>query len=233
MTGPTLSIVTGVRNRVPQLQRLLDSIRRHTAVSYEVIIGDASDIPLIEQVQLSGNISILREDPPLGHGRGYNRCFRACVGEYTLWLNDDAEVLAGYDVAALNVMKKNPQFGLACLRYADDLTRQGFHTNEMYDLPYANFGLLPTALGNQIGWFGDLLPFYGCDNVIAFEVLLAGFGITIIQHESVVHHSEMDAQRMENDRERERDGYTLKAKYGPRLAEMREVYERTRAMVMA
>ncbi len=227
MVEPTLSVVTGTRNRPNELQRLVSSVLSYTSVDFEFIIADAGDIPL-EPKDFPHSVVILPERPRMGMTPGYNRLFRAARGKWVIWLNDDAEVQPNYAKAAVDFMEANPVIGIGALTYREPPHRNDWHVNTCcYDLLYANFGIISRELGNQVGWFDEEIPMYGNDNSLAYRVLLAGRGIAAIHNARVVHYWEQDACRQANNNNREQDAYTLKRKYGPHLDEMRSVYRNT------
>jgi len=232
MNGPNLSVITGLRNRPKPFQVLLDSIQRCTDVDWELIVGDASDAPITDTMDFPPNVIVLPERPRLGHSRGYNRCFEAANAEWVVWLNDDAEVLPKYASSAIAFMERNPQIGIGCLSYSDDMTRETFHVNTCcYGMDYANFGIISRSLGQAVGWFDEQIPMYGADNSLAYRVLLGGFGIGRVPGEHIIHHSQADLVRFENNNNRMMECLILLDKYGPKLEQMRETYERTRAVI--
>src|SRR6185295_2478566 len=111
-----LSLVTGTLDRHASLNRLVESIKKHTAVSWELIIADAGELPLYIN---DNRIYRLEEKPRLGHTKGYNRAFALCSGKWVLWLNDDAEVLEGYDTNSISFMRDHPQIGMGALAYSE------------------------------------------------------------------------------------------------------------------
>lgn len=205
---PVLSLVTGKVGRDASFQRLVDSIVAHTDVDWELIVADASEAPY---VPTTAQIRVLHEVPRLGCSKAYNRAFREATGEWVLWLNDDAEVLPGYATTAIRFMEAHPRIGLGALHYTEGETP--FHVNSAWGVPYANFGILRRSLGNEIGWFDESLEMYGCDNSITLKVLLAGHGVSDIPGARVIHHSEQDANRAENQNSRRRDNRTLQETY--------------------
>lgn len=210
---PTLSIVTGTRNRPRQLLRLCNSIAAHTVVDWELIIADASDEPL-DTLGFPSNVRVLPERPRLGCSRAYNRAFSHARGEWVIWLNDDCEVMPGYDTAAIAFMEAHPQIGLGALHYSEN--DGPFHVNSAWGCIYPNFGIISRELGNKVGWFDDeCVVMYGCDNTLALRVLLADKGIADIPNARVLHHSEQDAERRENQKNRLADNQRLQAKYMP------------------
>src|SRR6185436_1909043 len=169
-----LSIVTGTVDRRHSIQKFVDSVREHTTVDYELLIIDAGNRPL--QISLPPQARIIPERPRKTYVAGYNAAFAECRGEFVCWMNDDAEVTQGWDVAAIEFMRAHPEVGLGCLPFSDPAW-SGFKVCEMWGLPYANFGIIRREIGNEIGWFDSDLTMYGSDNAISFKVLLAGHGL--------------------------------------------------------
>lgn len=232
---PVLSLVTGTRNRPSDFRRLVDSIEANTPMEWELVVSDASDTPIenesVATDQTWPRIKIIPERPRLGCTAGYNRAFRKARGEFVLWLNDDCEVMPGYAEHAIRFMEQHPEIGIGALYYADAGTRETFHVNRCaFGMLYANFGILRRELGNQVGWFDEELTMYGNDNSLTYRVLIAGKGVAGIAEARIFHHSTRDAHRVENNDETYRHAQAdlLRAKYGPYLGQMREVYERAR-----
>ncbi len=207
---PKLSLVTGTRNRPESFQRLLSSIVVNTSVPWELVVADASDVPM-DATHLREEVRILPERPRLGCVKGYNRAFRECLGEFVLWLNDDCEVCPGYDTAAIEFMEQYPQTGLGALHYSEKGGE--FHVNAAYRALYANFGIIRKQLGDAVGWFNESLEMYGCDNSLTFKVLLENYGVNDIPGARIIHHSEQDDERRQNQRSRRRDNETLTETY--------------------
>lgn len=221
MAHPVLSLVTGTRNREEDFRRLLDSVQRNTEVDWEMVVADASDEP-IRTENLTLNVRVIPERPRLGHSRGYNVAFRAAHGKWVIWLNDDCEVLPGYAEAAIYFMENRPTIGLGVLKYSN---RGGHFTyNWHHDMPYANFGILSKEFGDQIGWFDEELRMYGCDNSLAFRVLIAGRGIAVVPNAYIVHYECNDAERDLNQYDRFTESDRLNQKYAPYLDQMKRTY---------
>lgn len=228
---PVLSLVTGTLNREASLQRLIRSIERNTPVDWELIVADASDFP-VNQIGFPHNVFVIRESPRRGCTAGYNTAFRAASGEWVIWLNDDCEVESGYAETAIRFMERNPEIGLGALYYSDP-NHAGYRINQHSGMDYANFGILRRSLGAQVGWFDDDLVMYGNDNSLTYRVLMAGKGVAGIPGTRITHHSENDQHRRENNNHpfRVAQADLMQAKYGPHMAQMREVYERARMVV--
>lgn len=224
---PVLSLVTGSLNRPDPLQRLIRSVIEHTTVRYELIIMDASESP-VWFPNLPLCIQHVHESPRLGHVQGYNRAFRAAKGKYVMWLNDDAEVLAGYDMAGIDLLERHPNVGMGAFYYKEG---PRFHVNMLYNMIFANFGILPRWLGDHVGWFDEDLTMYGSDNSLTFKILLAGYGVVTVPGANIIHHSEQDAVRIGNQQFRRPDGDKLQAKYGPMKRQMQDVYGKFKHLV--
>lgn len=218
----TLSLVTGTRNRPDSLKRLMDSIQLYTDVSWELIIADASDEP-VTNFGLS-NVRILPERPPLGYTRAYNRAFKATVGKWVLFLNDDAEVMPHYATEAIKFMESHPQIGLGALYYSNKGGR--YMVNELEGMVYANFGIIERSLLESIGWLDEDLRMYGSDNALAFRVLMYGRGVTGIPNAQIVHHEINDIYRQQNQFDRFPEADKLKAKYLPYKSYMWRTYRK-------
>lgn len=222
---PVLSIITGTRNRPEDFRRLVRSIQQHTSVDWELVVSDASDEPLDES-GLPLNVFVIPERPRRGCTAGYNLAFHAARGEWVVYLNDDCEVLPGYDTEAARFMDAHPDIGLGALPYSNKGGPFRTNSNSFDGMLYANFGIIRRSLGDHIGWFDEIVKHYGCDNSIGFRVLLAGLGIAEIPNARVIHHEHDDVHRQENLRTQMEDAERLKAKYEPFLRQMRETYER-------
>lgn len=217
-----LTIVSGTRNRPGSLRRFVDSVLRLTSVDYELIIADASDVPC--NVEQSHRIRVLEERPRLGYALGYNRAFATATGKWVMFLNDDCEVMPGYDSEAVRFMESHPQIGIGALHYSEN--GGPFHVNSSWNCIYPNFGIISRQLGQQIGWMDPDISFYGSDNAIAFKVLLADKGVADIPDARILHHSVQDAERQANQANRLRDNQTLTRKYMPLRNQWLAAYRR-------
>lgn len=220
----TLSIITGTLNRHEDFYRLLQSIIHGTTVPWQLIVSDASDVPVKCDPP---NVTLIREYPPIGCSKAYNAAFRQATGTWCIWLNDDCEVIPGYAEAAISFMEAHSEIGLGALYYREG--SRDFHVNSYFSMLYSNFGIIRRELGNQVGWFdAETCPMYGNDNSLAFRVLLAGKGIAGIPDARVIHYATQDRYRTErgDSEQRNRDAEALIAKYGPYMEQMRTTYAR-------
>lgn len=225
--APFLSLVTGTLNRRDSFNRLVNSIIERTKVDWELVVSDASDEPYPDSYP--PNVHIIPERPRRGCVKGYNRAFARTRGEWVIWLNDDAEVMPGYDTAAISFMEKHPECGLGCLYYAENCLP--YRINMYREMAYANFGIIKRELGERIGWMDTVVEMYGNDNSITFRTLLAGYGIGTIPNSRIWHHVIIDKYKAENQQFRTPDARALMEKYEPFLADMQRVYKQHKHLV--
>lgn len=228
---PVLSLVTGTMNRPESFERLVRSIAERTRVPWELVVSDASHFQYAKAYgsKYPGQIKVREEVKREGCVKAYNWCFKNCTGEWVIWLNDDAEVMPGYDVAAINYMERHPSIGLGALYYAE--CHLPYMINSWFKMVYANFGIISRTLGEEIGWMDEVVHMYGNDNSIAFRVLLAGLGIGSVPGSKIWHHSVQDEDRIRNQESRVADARALVNKYQYLLPEMQEVYSRTSNLI--
>lgn len=234
--SPVLSLVTGTIDRHASLKKFVESVIRHAQLSYELLIIDAGSEPIscMPLPLLPAEARVIREWPRKTYVSGYNSAFRECRGEFVVWLNDDAEVTAGWDVAAVDFMRAHPQVGIGCMPFFDPNRPtergaspvEGFNVSELWGLPYANFGIISRELGDKVGWFDSDLTMYGSDNSITFKVLLAGFGVAPIANARIIHHRFKDHIRQVNQASRARivDGKTIVERYRPQIRKLNKAF---------
>lgn len=226
--APKLSLVVGTLDRPQLLGNLIDSIKKNTPIEWELIIADASIKYPLNTLQnaLGSNIKVLSERPRLGHVKGYNRAFRACSGDWVVWLNDDAIVMPDW-WRCVEVMERNKWIGMGALKFGQFM--DAFLTFEYQGLPYANFGIINREFGNELGWFDEeVCYFYGGDNSLTFKVFLANKPVTPIPGRHILHVPCADEYRLENELLQAGDGAKLMAKYRTLLPRMLEVHEKFR-----
>ncbi len=220
---PLLSLITGKVERDDSFARLVSSIAQHTSVEWELIVSDASSVPFVSPWK---NIRVLHEKPRLGHVLGYNRAYRQAKGEWCLFLNDDAEVLPNYDTEAIGFMEAHAGIGLGALSYSEN--GGPFHVNSAWGCVYANFGIFPRLLGEDVGFLDEDIGMYGGDNSLAFRILLAGYGVAAIPSAKVLHHVQKDEIRAANERTQRNDNNILQAKYMPLQSQWTATYNKYR-----
>lgn len=217
-----LSLVTGTVGRPDAYARLVESIHRHTQTEWELVVAAGIGA---DYAQPSENIRIIVDEPQMGWTKAYNRACRVAEGEWVIWLNDDVEVLPGYDVEAIQFMEANPKLGIGALYYREN--EIDFHISNWLGVPYANFGIIRKSMGDRVNWFDEHMEMYGADNSLTYRVLFEGFGISGIPEARLLHHKEDDSQRKANLRFKHMDGDRFRDKYLPLRDAIQKAYFET------
>lgn len=226
-SSPILSIVFGVVDRVSCVRKLLDSISRNVIVPHEIIVSDAGDNPC--EVDW-GNAQVFRECPRVGCVKGYNALFRRTTGKYVAWLNDDAEVMPGWDTLTTGFLEAYPKVGVA-MSYWKDFGEPKWHWNKAFwDIPYANFGVIRRELGERLGWFDEEVDMYGSDTGLCFKTWAEGLGVVAVRGAKILHYRYQDKHRERNQMYGARDADRLHAKYSRFKPRLLEVVEQFKAM---
>jgi GT2 family glycosyltransferase len=223
---PEVTIVTGTLDRPEPLRRMVESLRKHeTGVTWEVIVADAGTAAV---PPLGPGVRVIPEKPRLGWTKGYNAAFAHGTGKYFVWLNDDVEWTMPVLPAAIRLLRDNPRVGMAAIPFWDNGIFVEFQQHR--SIPYASFGVISADLFRRVGGFDGRIYMYGCDNTIAFRVLLAGYGIKFLpRNVHLVHHRHQDEHRMANEKTQPEDVSRLDAIYGRHYDAMRA----TQAHLMA
>ena len=236
MTEPVLSIVIGTRNRRDAYWRFVTSVIATASVPTELLVGDASTDPYAQNMIPSetGNVvrfTVVPQNPPVGHVKGYNRMFRLATGKYVSWFNDDCEMLPGWDRIAIDYMEAHPDLGIGCVYFKDNIATGhdcDYVVQTLYKTTYANFGVLLRTFGDQLGWFDEDLHMYGADTALTYAALAAGKAVAPIPKCKTLHYREQDAVRAENyaNTRAHSDRATFDRKWKYKVPDLREEMNR-------
>jgi GT2 family glycosyltransferase len=97
--APLISIIIPTRDNASLLGRCLSSIGKHSRYrNYELIIidngsTDPATLAYLEQIQATGNATVIRHDAPFNFSELNNLGSRSARGEILLFLNDDTEII--------------------------------------------------------------------------------------------------------------------------------------------
>ncbi|MDI6604607.1 MAG: glycosyltransferase [Thermoanaerobacteraceae bacterium] len=115
------SIVILTHNQLEYTKLCIESIRKYTAVPYEIIIVDnASNDGTVEYLETQDDIKLIKNKENLGFAAGCNQGISIAEGEYIVLLNNDTIVTENW----LNNL-------LYCLHNADDAAIVGPVTNNI------------------------------------------------------------------------------------------------------
>jgi GT2 family glycosyltransferase len=212
--------VTGTLNRPQQVARMVESLRKHeTSVDWELIVANAGDQPV---PPLGENVRVIEEKPRLGWTRGYNNAFSHAKGRYFCWINDDVEWIRPVLPISIALLNSTPRLGIVGIPFDDQGILIEFQQHRY--IPYASFGVMEASLFRQVRGFDERLWMYGCDNSIAFRVLMVNRYIRFLPRDiHLYHHRHPDEIRMANERTQPADVEKLDLYYS-------EHYERMRRM---
>lgn len=211
-TERIVSIVVPTFNRIARLQRCIDKIRRHVNLPRQVIVVDGgSDDGTRRWLAEQDDLRVILEPTREGAVRAFNRGFRAATGHYVMWLNDDAHPLPGAVEAAVAMIERSdlPDVGMVAFYHnwhgAGNVLDRVQHEHETYELchvrgyPYANFGLLPRALLEKIGFADERYYFFGFDPDLSLKIQIEE-GLEVLGcREALVYHEEHHDKRKLDD----------------------------------
>ena len=211
MVRVEVSIVSGTYNRLPHMQRMVNSVRYSVGpVSYEIILVDGGSTDgTIEWCKGQRDITIIEQGQLLGAVKAFNEGARAARGRYVVLANDDIEFV-GYSIArSWAFMEDFKTVGVGC--FYQDRNRQSWHVEQMpavgpggkiISVPYGQVCIVPTWLGSRVGWWGDYLHTYGGDNELSSNVWELGFEVCPIE-KAYIHDFSQDLddelRRINND----------------------------------
>ncbi|MCU0534217.1 MAG: glycosyltransferase [Hydrococcus sp. Prado102] len=209
-----LVILIATYNRLNLLKRALNSIATNTRCSHEIIVidGGSSD-GTIEYLKSNPNVTPVFQGELLGAARAYNQVWKQVESQYTCWLSDDTEIVAGSLDLAVNILKNHPSIGMVGLKMKDT-------TGESQIKPYmgaiseygiinCNHGVLATSLLRSLGYFNESYRTYGIDPDLTASVLCTGKSTVMTKQVSVLHHR-VDFKESTPMKERESDGENIR-----------------------
>ena len=226
--NPTVSLVIATYARPERLQRCLERIRTNVTLDHEtLVVGGASDDTTAEWAARQPDVRFIPETRREGATRAYNRGFRAAVGTYVLWLNDDSSPLPGAVEAAVAMIQRPdlPRVGMIAFYHnldrawnrLDSVERDG----EVYSIynvrgtPYANFGLLRRDLLERLGYLDERYYFCAWDPDLSLKVQREA-GLEVLGcPDALIYHEELIDERKSDDLDTivERDNQALFAKW--------------------
>ncbi len=130
---PLVSLVIPTRNAHALVKQCIDSIKRLTTYkNYEIILVDnGSDDPAslkyFDQLDLEGNVRVLRDDRPFNYSALNNAAVRVANGELIGLINNDIEVITPDWLSEMVSIALQPDVGAvgARLWYPDDTLQHG------------------------------------------------------------------------------------------------------------
>jgi len=180
-----LSIVSGTYNRLPWLQKMVRSVRQSFAgtwgIEWEIVLVDGgSGDGTLEWAAAQPEIRLIRHGELRGAVKAFNDGARAARGQYVVMANDDIEFVGDALPRAWAFMQAHPEAGMGC--FYQDRNGRNWHVEGMpcaldgrqVHRPYGQVCIVPKALGDRVGWWGDYLHTYGGDNELSANVYQSG-----------------------------------------------------------
>lgn len=200
----TLSVVFGTLNRIEYLKRCIESIRKNTKLSYQIVVTDGGSE--------DGSIEFLKEQEDVylvehGHRRGaicaFNDAFSVARGKYVANINDDTLIVGNCFDRAVEQMERGASIGQVAIPFADPGKKPRLDVmgigNPTRVLRYANFGVTKRTLGESVGWWGTRYNTYAGDNELSAKIWDAGYRVADLDGEGYIQHFCLqDSTRVEN-----------------------------------
>lgn len=207
-----VSIVIATYGRCDRLQQCIAALRKNVRISYEtIVVGGGAGDGTEEWAEAQPDIRFIRETHREGATRAYNKGFRAGVGTYVMWLNDDSFPLPGAVEAAVTAIEKpgSADVGIVAFYHNWDRPRNRLDTVErdgvaysVYNVrgyPYANFGLLRRDLLARLGYLDERYYFCAWDPDLSLKVQRDAGLKVLACRDALVYHEELIDDRKSAD----------------------------------
>jgi GT2 family glycosyltransferase len=193
--APRLSVVLGTHDRLDQVRRCIDSIRRETKTPVRIYVTDAGStdgtIEYLQSVR-GPDLEPIFVGNRIGQAKAYNDVFRIVDTPFVAWLSDDNEVVNGGLDIAVRALEADSRIGMIGLKVRDV---QGPFVKAPYiggvsktGVLNVNQGVLPTKVMRDVGYFSEAFGFYGIDPDLTAKVLYAGHHIAYTQSVAIQHY---------------------------------------------
>ncbi len=199
---PRLAVVVGTHNRLDQIARCVESIRRETLTPTLIYVTDAGStdgtVDYLRGAAAHDLVPIL-VGRKLGQAKAYNDVFKSITAPYTAWLSDDNEIVdAGLD-RAVGILDREPRIGMVGLKVQDK-------AGPFSEAPYiggiskagilnVNQGMLPTHVLRKAGYFSEAFGFYGIDPDLTAKVLFLGRDVVYTRDVAIHHYRNWPSDR--------------------------------------
>lgn len=197
-----ISVVSGTYNRLPYLQKMVDSARASIVGVYGVtldfsLVDGGSTDGTIEWCKSQPDIQLIEHGQLLGAVKAFNDGAFAARGTYVVLGNDDVEFVGDSILKAWLYMQYNPNCGIGC--FYQDRNKRDWHVETMPVVrdgrqsfgPYGQVCIVPKWLGDFVGWWGTYLRTYGGDNELSAKVYELGYKVSPVP-EAKIHDREAD-----------------------------------------
>jgi glycosyltransferase involved in cell wall biosynthesis len=188
-----LVILVATYNRLSLLKQALKSIETGTRCSHEIIVIDGGSTDgTVEYLNSHPGITPVFQGALLGAARAYNQVWRQIDSQYTCWLSDDTEIVAGSLDLATRILKSHTAIGMVGLKMKDTIgsatTKPYMGACSEYGIINCNHGVLATKLLRAVGYFNECYYTYGIDPDLTASILCTGKQVVMTKQICVLHH---------------------------------------------
>ena len=224
---PAVSIVIATYDRLEPLKRCVDGVRANVGIDCEIIVvGGGTGDGTSAWAGAQTDVRFIRETRREGATRAYNKGFRAAVGRYVMWLNDDSYPLPGAVEAAVAMIERPDLADVGMVAFYHNLDREWNRidsidyqgtTYSLYNVRgtvYANFGFLRRSLLEQVGYLDERYYFCAWDPDRSLKVQReAGLRVIGCRGARVQHEDLIDERKQADGDVIEADNARLFAKW--------------------
>jgi GT2 family glycosyltransferase len=209
---PIVSIVIATYARCERLKRCIAALRTNVTLPHEtVVVGGGAGDGTEEWLEHQADLRFIRETKREGATKAYNKGFRAALGTYVMWLNDDSYPMPGSVEAAVQMIQSpdNADVGMVAFYHnfdrrwnrLDSVDRDGatYSIFNVRGIPYANFGLLRRDLLEKLGYLDERYYFCAWDPDLSIKVQREAKLKVIGCREALVYHEELIDDRKRDD----------------------------------
>jgi GT2 family glycosyltransferase len=229
--APDVSIILPVYNGATYVLECLASLARHRQqASFEVIlIDDASDTETEALTRLAPNIRLMRNETNLGFLRTCNRALEQAKGRYTVFLNSDTQVQAGWLDALLRPFEEERDVGAVGPKLVypngrlqeagglinrdatatlvglfDDPSRPRYNRRREVDYSSGACLAVRTDVLRELGGFDPAFaPAYCEDSDLCFRLRARGLRIIYEPRAVIAHHLSVSSDRLSGSYKRD------------------------------
>ncbi len=204
-----VSIVSGTYKRLPQLIKMVDSVRRSVhGLSYEIIlVGVDTDKDTAQWAKQQPDVVWLAHKGLQGAIAAVRDGVALAKGDYVVLSNDDLEFVEDAIAHAYRFMLNSANVGIGCF-YTDrgsktlHVAKMPAHTadGQMTSIHYNGVVIAARWFGNELGWWD--LPgarTYGGDCAFCAKAIEAGWDVVPIEGASIREDTTWDELRAINN----------------------------------
>lgn len=195
-------MVVGTYNRLDQIKRCIDSIRRETRTPTIIYVTDAGSTDGTQEYLRAAeapDLAPLLIGKKLGQAKAYNDVFRAITAPYVAWLSDDNELVNGGLDTAVSILERDQRIGMVGLKVRD---KEGPFVKAPYiggiskaGILNVNQGVLPTRVLREVDYFSETFGFYGIDPDLTAKVLFSGRDVVYTRDVAIHHYRNWPADK--------------------------------------